>query len=193
MSHHVHASTVLLCLLLGACGGAASTESAKPANLIEIRNASFTEVDSRGWLVGWEGLEHNTGNSYRFVADSEIVYSSPASARVERYGPEIYGHLRQLIPVQPQWVNKTVRLSAMVRTDTAADASVGLIFQMNRSDGSILSFNHMFDDRLSGKQDWRRVSVDLKVLPSTYRINVGAILEGSGKAWFDDFQLEIRD
>lgn len=193
MTFPSRAPVLILATFLVACGGAASTETGAPSNRIDIRNASFAEVDSRGWLVGWEGMEHNLGNSYRFVADTEVAFSAPASARVERYGPEIYGHLRQLIPVQPQWVNKNVRLSAMVRTDTPADASVGLIFQMNRADGSILSFNHMFDDRLSGKNEWRRVSVDLKVLPNTYRINVGGILEGSGKAWFDDFQLELLD
>jgi outer membrane murein-binding lipoprotein Lpp len=181
---------------LSGCGGVGSVANQsgnQAATQIPILNASFDQVSPAGALVAWTASEHNQGNSYTFQADSNGAWSAPSSVKINRYGPEDFGLLSQQIRVQPGWDNKTVRLSAQLKTGGAVDAGAGLILQMNGSGGDINAWNHMSATRVMQTQAWKSYSIDLKVVPGTYSIKVGVMLEGSGTLWADDLKLEIID
>ena len=185
-------SVLALTLSLGGCGGVGPVGN-RAANEIPIPNASFDQVSATGALLAWTASEHNQGNSYTFQADPNGAWSAPSSAKINRYGPEDFGLLSQQIRVQPAWVNKTVRLSAQLKTLGAVEAGAVLILQMNGSGGDIIAWNHMGTAPVRGTQDWKNYSIDLKVAPGTYSIKVGVMLEGAGTLWADDLKLEIVD
>jgi hypothetical protein len=196
MLYRITFPVVMFMLALSGCGGVGSVAgpaATRSANDIPVLNASFDQVSAAGTLVSWTASEHNQGNSYTFQADATGAWSAPSSAKINRYGPEDYGLLSQQIRVQPGWENKTVRLSAQLKTDGAVDAGAGLILQMNGSSGDINAWNHMNAARVMQTQAWKSYSIDLKVVPGTYSIKVGVMLEGSGTLWADDLKLEIID
>ena len=178
--------------MLSGCGGVTSVNESTGI-LIPVPNASFDQVTATGALLGWQGSEHNRGNSYTFVADANGAWSAPSSAKINRYGDEDFGLLSQQIRFQPAWLNKTVRLSAHIKTEKADGVGGALILQMNSGGGDIFAWNHMNDAKIVGTQDWKKYSIELKTAPNTYSIKVGVMLEGGGTLWADDLKLEIID
>jgi hypothetical protein len=162
------------------------------ATQVALKNPKFDTVVN-GTLVDWSASEHNAGKSYTFKSDEKDAFSPPFSAQIARYGPEIYGLLEQSIIIKPEWIGKKARLSAYLKTTGAVDEGGGLVLQARRGDGSINTHDHMNETRLRNDSPWKRYSVSVAIPTGTYWLRVGAMLEGSGTLWVDDFQLEIVD
>ena len=178
---------------LVACGGAVPVVSSLSGNTqVQLVNPSF-DLSGAGSLEGWEANEHNAGNSFSFVPDTQNPLSTPASARINRYGNESWGLFRQTIPVKAIWIGKTARLTGSLRSE-GADSFGGALFLQTRSGSDdVLTFNHMNDRRLYGSKPWASYSVDIKIPPQATQFNVGVMLEGGGTLWADDLKLEIID
>ena len=56
--------------------------------------------------------------------------------------------------------------------------------------GSFLAHDFMTRSRVRGAADWQRYSIELKLPPATTRLELGAMLEGAGTLWVDDFELD---
>jgi hypothetical protein len=160
--------------------------------VIPIKNASFTD-STQGSILEWTASEHNTGESYSFELDSQVAHTLPTSARIRRYGAEIYGLLSQQIRVQPDWVGKTVRLKGFLRTEQVDGTGGGLILQATSGSGSIIAWDHMDKKRVKGNENWKMYSVEIKVPPTSYFLNIGAILEEGGTLWVDELSLVLVD
>ena len=159
---------------------------------IEMANPSFV-ANAAGDLTGWHKIEHASGNSYTFIADTKSPLSKPSSLRINRHGKEAYGLLEQRVPALPVWEGHTVRLSGSLKTAGATGGGGALILQARTTGDQILVHDHMNDTRLVGDQDWKKVSVQVKVPPRTGQLLVGVILEDGGTLWADDLVLELID
>ncbi len=188
-------ASVLLCGTVHA--QTASPASAAPAatpgrTVVPLKNPSF-EPDATGRMVGWSRTEHAGGKSYSFMADPENAHSAPTSARISRYGREIFGALDQRIKADPAWIGKTARLSGYLKTQGATGPGGALTLQITDGSGNTLANNYMDDRRVRGDQGWKPYSVEVKMPPGTFYINVGPMLEEEGTLWADDMVLEILD
>jgi hypothetical protein len=51
-------------------------------------------------------------------------------------------------------------------------------------------FDNMYDNRIKGTTDWRQYSVQVDVPLESTQIIYGAILNGTGQVWLDEFSFE---
>ena len=68
-----------------------------------------------------------------------------------------------------------------------------LTLQITDGSGNTLVHNYMDNRRVRGDQGWKHYSVEVKLPPQTYYVNVGPMLEEDGTLWADDMVLEILD
>lgn len=186
---------LLAAALLGGCASSPSVpvSTLVPGEAIPLQNPGFVG-EANGRIPGWSMLEHASGNSYTFVADTEhFALSPPSSVRIRRHGREIFGIMEQRVRVKPEWVNRTVRLSAYLKTQGATGTGAGLMMQARSGYEHILANDHMDNSRVRGDQPWRQYAVQFKVPPSTWWLNVGVMLEDQGTLWADDVKLELVD
>lgn len=175
-------------LLLGAAGA-----SAAPVPLV---NPGFESLRPgiEGHPEGWTGIQHAGEESYDFALDSGQRRTGTQSMRIKRIGPEPYGSIMQVIDGTPL-AGRTVRLSAWMRSEAVAEKGGGgaaLTLTAMRG-SSIIAYEFMKRSRVRGTRDWTRVSIDLALPARTTRIELGAMLEGDGTVWVDDFELEVLD
>jgi hypothetical protein len=85
---------------------------------------------------------------------------------------------------------KKIRLSGWIKTEGMGKGYAGLWWRADGPDG-VLAFDNMQSSEIDGTRDWREYTIELLVPPETVNINFGALLVGSGRAWFDDIEVEI--
>jgi len=140
---------------------------------------------------GWVAIQHAGAESYDFALDSGQKRSGTQSMRIKRIGPEPYGTIAQILDGAP-YAGKTVRLSGWIRTDAIPDGrstGAALVLAALRN-GAFLAHDYMARSRIRGTTDWQRYTIELKLPPGTTRLELGAMLEGAGTLWVDDFELE---
>ena len=205
-------ATLAIAVMVSACGGASQASSSVPAPenpgtgtgtgtgtgsvtqkiSIPLKNPSF-DGNQGERFVDWQAHEHNSGNSYTFTADTVDAYSAPSSLRINRYGPEVYGRLDQRLRIDPSWINKTLRLSAFLKSAGIDGTGGALVIQSTNGGGDILAWNNMDSQRVLGTQPWKNYSIDLKIPQGSYFLIAGVMLEGGGTLWADDITLELVD
>jgi erythromycin esterase len=84
---------------------------------------------------------------------------------------------------------KQIKVEGWVKTE--ANTSRAGIFVMQFNGKSLISspFTAATADSTKSSKEWQRVSVTVQVVENTESIFFGGLLNGAGKAWFDDFTL----
>ena len=68
----------------------------------------------------------------------------------------------------------------------------GLWFRVDSKDGGpSLSFDNMQNRAIKGTTDWKEYEIILDVPKNASTLNFGALLDGTGKLWFDNIKIEI--
>lgn len=163
---------------------------------IPVVNAGFDskEPGEQGSPKGWYTSQHTGPLSYDFALDSGRKKDGTHSMRIKKIGPEPWGALAQVVSVAG-YDGKILRLSAWVRTEgipKGAGNGLSLLLLAQRS-GRLLAHVPERTSRLAGDNDWKQVTVELKVPPGTNRLEFGATLAGEGTAWVDGFTLDVVD
>ncbi|HKF75370.1 MAG TPA: RNA polymerase sigma factor [Candidatus Dormibacteraeota bacterium] len=103
--------------------------------------------------------------------------------------PAGFGTLMQTIR-SDRYLNRRVRLSAMVRTQDV-DGWLGLWMRVDgQSAGRSLAFDNMQPRAIKGTTDWHRYDVVLDVAPEATAIAFGVLLSGRGEGWIADMRFE---
>lgn len=163
------------------------------AEVIALQNPSFLG-NARGLLDGWVHSEHGSGQSYTIEADAIVFRSSPSAGRISRHGKELYGMISQAVEVSPTWRGRTLRVSAFARSeglDTVGAGGGALTIRADRIGGGHADQNFMLKDRLKGKNDWQPMQVELVIPEIAGTLRIGAMVQGGGTMWVDDFRAEI--
>jgi C-terminal processing protease CtpA/Prc len=88
---------------------------------------------------------------------------------------------------------KDIRLIAAVRTRMkGAGQQAQLWMRVDREGGAMGFFDNM-NDRPIRAEEWRQYEITGKVDSDATAVFFGAILGGSGRAWFDDFQVLVKE
>ncbi|MEO8484717.1 MAG: hypothetical protein ABI585_00120 [Betaproteobacteria bacterium] len=142
----------------------------------------------------WVAIQHAGAESYDFALDSGQKKSGTQSLRIKKIGPEPYGTISQVLAGQP-YAGRTVRLSAWIRTEAVPDSrgSGAALVLMALRGSSFLAHEFMKRSRIHGTNDWTRYTIELAVPAATTRLELGAMLEGAGTVWVDDFEFEVVD
>jgi hypothetical protein len=177
----------LAMLALAGCSGVAvGTAPEFPTQ--PLANAGFEEASTLASCApGWSCSMHADPNSFRFVLDHGQAAGGRASLCIEPATREPWGKATQSV-TDARLRGKHVRFSLAVRTEGVAGHGAGPLVVAYGGSGQILAVRQHF---VQGTARWRRIALELDVPATTYVLEVGAALEGTGRACIDDARLEI--
>lgn len=158
----------------------ADTPPAAPgANL--LRNPGMDEGSAAP--AGWEATWASDGK-VASVRDTAVFKSGPAALRVESVGGAAKGNASQSLD---GLAGKTVRITGWLKTDGSAGAAVGLgCFDAN---WKMLKWETINSVGPSGAAEWTAFDRTVQVPAGTAKANLGAIIDGDGRAWFDELSV----
>lgn len=149
-----------------------------------LRNASFeTPFASDGRCApGWDCTMHNNPGAFRFYLQDNAAAGS-RSLCVERVLDEPWALVTQAFE-GPAVRGARLRLSMSVLVDGVTGEGAG--------PWALVQGNPPINPQrlVRGTAGWQRLSVDITVPRERFILEVGATLEGPGKACFDDVRLE---
>ncbi|RMH22782.1 MAG: peptidase S41, partial [Acidobacteria bacterium] len=137
-------------------------------------------------LVAWQhqGIEFRRGNLYR-------SFRAGPPRRVRAPGPG-FGTITQAYEAA-DLRGRTIRLSARVRVEVeGAGNRAQLWLRVDRPQNRMGFFDNM-DDRPITAAEWRRYEIVGEVADDAERVVFGGFLAGDGRAFFDDFELAVKD
>jgi hypothetical protein len=177
-------------VLLAVLAGCAAPEQApaNAANAIALRNAGFeTDPDlQRPCALGWDCTMHADPQSFRFFHDARAPASGKRSFCIEPVSGEPWALVTQGIH-DPPFRGATVRLSLAVRVEGASGNGAGPWILIQTDEGRKVHRQML----VNGSHGWQRVEVEVAVPANAQIVEVGATLEGRGRACFDDARLEV--
>lgn len=86
---------------------------------------------------------------------------------------------------------KNIEFKGRIKTEEITGGYAGLWWRVDGKNYEQLGFDNMSDRGLKGTNDWKQVSIKMKVDENVVNINFGALFAGKGTAWFDDFEIFI--
>jgi len=119
-------------------------------------------------------------------ADAARASVAPAPSAPGAAG---FGLLNGTIPAAAV-AGKKVRFSGFIKTEDVKNGYAGLWFRANGASG-VVAFDNMQNRGATGTADWKQYVIDLSVPATVTSIVFGGLMPGSGRAWFDDFAVEI--
>jgi len=129
-----------------------------------------------------------------FVGASDPDYAASvrqAKAQAEQSGQVAngFGVATARFPVKDA-AGKHVRFSGYIKTKGVSSGFAGLWWRVDGPSG-ILAFDNMQSRGVTGTTDWKRYDIELPVAANATNINFGALLAGTGTAWFDGLSVEL--
>lgn len=92
--------------------------------------------------------------------------------------------------IENKYKGKEITLEGYIKTEKLEDGFAGLLIRINKGE-NILEFDNMQSQNISGTQDWKKYTVKVPLDSNADYIYIGAILQGNGKAWFDDLKVYV--
>lgn len=160
--------------------------AAPPAPPLALRNGGFEEgIPPNGRCpTGWSCTMHADPDSFRFAIEEAHAAEGRRSLCIERVTDEPWALATQALP--PGAVRgKRLRLSMAMKVEALSGPGAGpwmLIQGRPRQHDSRL---------VRATQGWQRVALEFDVPTAAEVIEVGATLEGAGKACLDDVRIEV--
>ncbi len=172
----------LLLTLLVSLGYGQSQSAGKDFNF-GLENSVNGKMPDR-W-VKW-----GNANYYNVGIDSVVKHSGKYSGVIypTQIVPNAFGCLAYTIPAG--YEGKMIELRAYIKMENINDAPIGLMLRIDGASESI-AFDNMQSRGIKGTADWTQYSVSLPYPEKAKLIHIGAILQGSGKLWIDDFEVLI--
>ncbi len=173
---------ILACLMVNSCSQ--KNETALNNKYLNLGFEDFTPNGTpKFWMAGGQG--------YKGVVDKEVVFEGEASLRLEKTGTvQGFGVATSMFPLD-EARGKRVRFSGYIKTEEVADGYAGLWWRVDGPGRKMLAFDNMAGRGVTGTTDWQEYVIELDVAVEVININFGAILPGSGKAWFDELRIEL--
>lgn len=158
-----------------------------------IRNYGFELFDVGGRLISW--APQNTKGQY-LVLPSLTGHSGFGSVlitpRPEAPADRGSGLCNTLLTQNMVSGKKTIRVTAYIKTENLANGVASIWMQLNGI-GAIISDKNSDDQSAKGNSEWKKYAIELPVTGNVQSVTFGCKMTGTGKAWFDDFEIFIDD
>lgn len=147
-------------------------------------NLDFERVSNKksvpeGWFL-W-------GNK-NVKSDSVTYKSGRKSITIFENGIGEFGSIASKI--ENKYKGKEITLEGYIKTEKLQDGFAGLLIRINEGE-NILEFDNMQSHNISGTQDWKKYTVKVPLHTNADYIFIGAVMQGNGRAWFDDLKVYI--
>ena len=142
---------------------------------------------------GWYADGNNKENYEVEIAKGEGMDGSNA-ATIKCKG-EAYDQFGSLVQESSpeKYLGKQVKMTAYVRSEDVKNWA-GLWLRVDGAGkDEMLSFDNMQNRGITGTTEWKKYEIILPVPESASRLAYGALLDGTGQIWFDNFAFEVVD
>nr|WP_315029502.1 S41 family peptidase [uncultured Chryseobacterium sp.] len=121
-------------------------------------------------------------------SDSIVYQSGKRSVSIFESGGEEFGSIAHKI--ENRYKGKEITLEGYIKTENLENGFAGLFLRINEGE-NILEFNNMQLQNIHGTNDWKKYTITVPFHNNADYIYIGAIVQGKGKAWFDNFKIYI--
>lgn len=173
----------LVLILLTACGGL-KQETTETTYL----NLDFEETLSNGDIKYW----NTSGRGFTISVDGTEKYSGKSSLHIA--GKSInksFGLASSSFPMDPVR-GKKIRFSGYIKTEGVTDGHAGLWWRVDTQGRRATAYGNTEKQGGTGTAPWKEYVIELDIPAEEGTIAFGLYLSGSGKAWFDHFQVFIN-
>ena len=141
----------------------------------------------KGWI-----LAGDEAKSYEMGVDKGAGPNGNNAATIQSKEKKIkgFGTLMQQ-SLADKYKGKRVKMSGYLKSNGVSKWA-GLWLRVDGANsGEILGFDNMEKRAVTGTTDWKRYEIVLDVPENAANLAYGALLDGTGKIWFDDIQFEV--
>lgn len=154
-------------------------------------NLSFDKTDSAGRITGC-GYQWAKDGYYTYKDDS-IKIDGPNSIRIQNETAATDGKFATVLFSLPaNFSAKKITLKGFIKTENVNNGYAGLWLRADAG-ANVAAFGNLGESAPKGKTDWKNYSVTIKMDKDVSKIIFGGLISGSGKAWFDKFELYADD
>lgn len=121
-------------------------------------------------------------------SDSTTYKSGKKSISIFENGIGEFGSLAYKI--ENKFKGKEITLEGYIKTEKVENGFAGLLLRINEGE-KVLEFDNMQYQNISGTQAWKKYTLKVPLHDNADYIYIGAILQGTGKAWFDGFKIFV--
>ncbi len=155
---------------------------------IALVNPGFEAPASGPKAPGWVPTQHwGPQKNYEWSVDTTSASEGKASYRIKRLSPQAFGMIQQQTAVQ-SFAGKTLEFSAMLKTEEVGPEGWLLVANIE-SRNAILE--QVRSAPVTGKQDWKRHTVRIKLPADAFELKLGIMLLDAGTGWVDDVKLRL--
>jgi C-terminal processing protease CtpA/Prc len=149
-------------------------------------NLSFDKTDSAGRI---NGCSYQWAiNGYYSYKDDSIKIDGTNSIRIQKEVAEPDGKFTSVTFLLPAHFSaKKITLKGFIRTENV-NGYAGLWLRTDAGTNAG-EFSNLGESAPTGNTDWKNYSTTVKMDKDVTKIVFGGLLSGSGKAWFDKFEL----
>lgn len=163
------------------CAAAAAASSPAPADL-GFEEFAAAEAPVRPWEVSAYG--------YDVGPDHEVTVEGAASLRIRSGADARSAMVRQLVPGALVHDN-AMRLTGSIRTREVSGTAT--LFVVVNGEAGRIFLDDMGGRPVTGDAEWTAVEIVVPKLPTATSVEFGALVIGSGTAWFDGLGFEALD
>lgn len=143
-------------------------------------------------LTKWNIANGKKFGGGTFYVDPEVKHSGKYSLSIERSGPDsVFKFTVANIALPVDFDGNRITVSCWLKTQDVKNYAT-LWFRIDDKNGKVLkNVNHPWTSKLNGTKDWQRYETSEDIPETASVIYLGFLLVGEGKAWADDFSLNV--
>jgi hypothetical protein len=165
--------------------------SVAPVDSLSISNPGFEKTSEDSSIPGWELSQHigKWDTPYEMTIDKAAGPGGSPALRVTRLHEEVYGSVRQTVPIAPGMAGRKLKFSASMKSrDVGAEG--WLLVITFTSHGRIL--RQFKSPPVTGTTDWHSVDIVGTIPNGTSMVDIGFLLLDGGTGWADNARLSIE-
>jgi hypothetical protein len=142
---------------------------------------------------GWYADGNNKENYEIGIAKGEgMDGKNAATIKCKEEAYDQFGSLVQESSPE-KYLGKQIKMTAYVRSENVENWA-GLWMRVDgMGKDEMLSFDNMQNRPITGTTEWKKYEIILPVPESASNLAYGALLDGTGQIWFDNFTFEVID
>lgn len=137
-------------------------------------------------------LWHTTLKGYVAEQLCDAAPPAPCAVKLTATASRAGGQLAAFFHDLPAAAAKghVVTLSGRIRTQAVIEGWAGFFLNV-RAKGQSLASKNSGEDGARGDTEWREFSIRVPVAPNADTVRIGAMMTGTGSAWFSDLKLVV--
>jgi len=149
-----------------------------------LSNPGFEQSDT-AFASGLHGWRSN--RQYETGRDTQIRYAGRSSVFLKSIPGKTFGSFSQMVALPKRAETRKFRVSGYLKREAVMQYT-GIWINVFEGDNSLF-FDNMYARNLNGTADWTEVATEFFVEETANEIQIGGLLVGQGRVWFDSFAI----